>query len=139
MIGCVGPPFPPPRIVGNSVHQILPLTNGICLLELDLSSDTTPPHVTFVDKERKHCAHGTRFFSRDIFAYFDDISREPFVYVFDTKPQVTGNDFPQVFPVRVPFLRPKECICVFLDAYSSRLVLYSFTERIYICSFAKQY
>lgn len=112
--------------------------NGICLLELDLSSDTTPPHVTFVDKERKHCAHGTRFFSRDIFAYFDDISREPFVYVFDTKLQGVTKNFPQVFQIDAPFLRPDEYISVFLDVYSSRLVLLRFTERHYICSFVKR-
>ena len=132
----VDPPFPPPRIVGNTVYQHIPMLQGICLLELDLSSDTRPPRMTHLDGERCHCCPDTRSYSRDIFAYFDDVRKEPFLFVFDTRHRAMIYASPQVFPIAVPFLLSRETVYVFLDAYSPRLVLRGSGGLCYICSFS---
>ena len=136
-IECTGPPFPPARIVGNSAHQLIPLLQGMCSLELDLSSDTSHPQITSVDKEHCHCGPYTRFYSRDTFSHFDDMTKEPFFFVFDTRPKVLTNDFPKLFSIAAPFIRPNELSLIFLDAYSSRLILRGFSTDLFICSFSR--
>jgi len=133
-IECTGPPFPPARIVGNSAHQLIPLLQGMCSLELDLGSNGSHPLITSVDKEHSHCGPYTRSYSRDTFAHFNDITRDPFFFVFDTRPKVLTDDFPKLFSIAAPFLRPKGLSLIFLDAYSPRLVLRDFGARVYICS-----
>ena len=136
-IECPGSPFPPARIVGNSAHQLIPLLQGMCSLELDLSSDTSHPQITSVDREHFHCGPYVRSYSRDTVAYFDDMTRDPFFFVFDTRPKVLTDDFPKLISIPAPFLRPEELSLIFLDSYSSRLILRGFTTDLFICSFSR--
>jgi len=109
----------------------------MCSLELDLSSDTSHPQITSVDREHFHCGPYVRSYSRDTFAYFDDMTRDPFFFVFDTRPKVLTDDFPKLISIPAPFLRPEELSLIFLDSYSSRLILRGFTTDLFICSFSR--
>jgi len=136
-----GAPFPPPAIVGNSVQQIVPMVQGFCLLELDFSSEASPPQVTYVDKELCHSRPGTYSYSRDTFVYHDILRRAPFIHVFDTRPSTTRGEESEdsaieVFPIALHFLPPDPAFHVYLDAYSSRVVLYGPNRLYYICSFS---
>jgi len=121
----------------TSAQQLVPLLQGMCSLELDLGSNGTHPLITSVDKEHRHCGPYARSYSRDTFAYFDDMTRDPFFFVFDTRPKVLTDDFPKLFSISAPFLRPKELSLIFLDPYNSRLILRGSSTVLFICSFSR--
>ena len=122
--------WPPPRVVGNVVHQIIPKSAGLSILSLRLSAHG-PVSVSISQPETKHYHYFANIsFSRDLLAYSVSnitLGKRSFVLCRSNGSDQLSLNFTYL---PIPFMP----YCMYFDAFSSRVVLYGNPE-FYIGSF----
>ena len=123
-------PLPPPCIVGSVLRQTIPLSEGFLFLELDLDYDRAPPNGSYNSREDVYEVEGAISYSRGAFAYYNERTLDPYVFIFDSTqplPEPNGLLLPRcisfiALPVQHEGGLWEGRWVVRLDAHNARLI-----------------